>query len=152
VMDHSVGALAPSTVAFIPHSALHELTRRYPGIAAALWRETLIDAAIFREWVTNVGSRSAYRRTAHVLYEFFVKMRSVGLATGDHCSFPLTQQEIGDATGLSVVHVNRTLQQLRGDGLIELKGRKLTILDYDGIAEAGQFDPSYLHLGDRVDA
>ena len=152
VMDHSLGALAPSTVAFIPHAAIHELVERHTGIASALWRETLVDAAIFREWIANVGGRTAYERAAHLMCEFFLKMDAVGLADADGCHFPLTQRELGDALGLSVVHVNRVLQHLRADGLIVLKGKHLSIPDLEALKEAAGFNPTYLHVAGRAAA
>jgi CRP-like cAMP-binding protein len=149
VMDHSLGAISQSTVAFIPHAAVRDLAERHSGIASALWRETLVDAAIYREWITNVGARSAYQRTAHLLCEVFYKMKAVGLAAGGWCQFPLTQEEMGDAMGLSTVHVNRTLQQLRADGVIGLQHRRLTVPDWDVLKVAGGFDPTYLHVTRR---
>jgi CRP-like cAMP-binding protein len=152
VMDHSLGVLAPSTVAFIPHAAIHDLVERYTGIASALWRDTLVDAAIFREWIANVGGRSAHQRAAHLMCEFVSKMKAVGLGTDEACPFPLTQQEIGDALGLSVVHVNRTLQQLRAEGLIVLKGKHLSIPDWEALKQVAGFDPAYLHVNRRAAA
>jgi CRP-like cAMP-binding protein len=125
---------------------MRDLCKAQPRLAAAFWRETLIDASIFREWVTNVGRRNAYARLAHVLCELLVRLRAVGLAEDDACELPMTQGEIGDATGISTVHVNRTLQELRGDGLITLKGEKLTVLDWDRLKKAADFDPTYLHF------
>jgi CRP-like cAMP-binding protein len=149
VMDHNISTLVPSKLAFIPHAALHEATRRYPGLAAALWRDTLIDAAIFREWIVNVGRRPAYARTAHLLCELAVKLRAVGLMADWTFELPLTQAELGDAMGLSTVHVNRTFQELRANGLIRSEGRTLIIEDWGALKKAGEFDPTYLHLTNR---
>lgn len=149
VMDHNIATLVPSKLAFIPHAALHEATRRYPGLAAALWRDTLIDAAIFREWIINVGRRDAYARMAHLLCELAAKLKAVGLMADSSFELPLTQSELGDATGLSTVHVNRTLQELRSNGLIRSEGKTLFIDDWDGLKRAGEFDPTYLHLTKR---
>lgn len=149
VMDHSLGVLAPSTVAFIPHAAIRDLVERRAGVASALWRDTLVDAAVFREWIANVGARSAYQRAAHLLCEIFSKMKAVGLASDNGCAFPMTQQEIADAAGLSVVHVNRTLQQLRADGLIVLERKRLSIPDWESLKQAADFDPLYLHVTRR---
>jgi CRP-like cAMP-binding protein len=146
VMDHGLMTMTPCKLAFIQHQSLTQLMHKCPRVADVMWRDTLIDAAIFREWMMGIGRRSAYTRIAHVLCEVFVKMRSVGLANGNGCEWPVTQAEIGDALGLSTVHVNRTLQELRGDGLIELRAGSLTILDWDGLKKAGEFDPTYLHL------
>jgi CRP-like cAMP-binding protein len=151
VMDHSLMTLTPCKLAFVPHQSLTGLMRRCPRVADVMWRDTLIDAAIFREWMIGMGRRSAYTRIAHVLCEVLVKMRSVGLANGHGCELPLTQAELGDALGLSTVHVNRSLQELRGDGLIELRGGSLTVLNWDGLKKAGEFDPTYLHLDVEVE-
>jgi CRP-like cAMP-binding protein len=146
VMDHSLAAVAPSKVAYIPHDALRRLTDEKPRIAAVLWRDTLIDASVFREWIVNVGGRDAYSRIAHLICEVFLKLKVVGLVNGSTFDFPVTQTEIGDATGLSTVHVNRTVMELRGNGLIELERGRCTILNHQKLEEAGMFDPAYLHL------
>jgi CRP-like cAMP-binding protein len=150
VMDHSLGAIAASQVFLVPHEKMRATLAAEPSLRDLLWRDTLIDAAVFREWTVNVGRRSAYTRIAHLLCEVLLRMRAVGLASGDSCDLPLTQEELGDATGLSNVHVNRSLQELRGDGLIELRRGSLKVLDWERLTEAGEFDPTYLHL--RKDA
>lgn len=152
VLDVSIGTITPCRVGFVPHEAMRELCAQYPRIAGALWRETLIDAAIFREWITNVGQRPAPSRIAHLMCEFVTRFRVVGLADGDTIQFPITQSEIGDATGLSNVHVNRSIQALRKQGLISLKDGTLTVLDWDGLRHLGDFDPIYLHLRDEAPA
>jgi CRP-like cAMP-binding protein len=119
---------------------------RYPRITSAFWRECLIDAAIFREWVMNVGQREAYSRMAHVFCELMVRLRAVGLVEDDACDLPITQAEFADAIGTSTVHVNRVLQQMRADGLIELSGNRLYVPDWEALKKAGDFDPIYLHL------
>jgi CRP-like cAMP-binding protein len=146
VLDTSLGTLTPATVAFVRHEAINAVCERHFRIARALWRQTLIDAAIFREWVVNVGRREALNALAHVMCEFVLRMRSMGLAQGDECELPQTQAELGDALGISTVHVNRTLQELRAAGLIRLQGARLTVLDWEGLKEVGEFDPTYLHL------
>ena len=145
-MDHSLGTITRHKVGLIAHDVLRELIRSQPGIGERLWRETLIDAAVFREWITNVGSRDAYTRIGHLICEFYVRLRSVGLTDGTTFSFPITQTEIADATGLSTVHVNRNVQQLRADGLISLDRGVCTIPDFARLKEAGMFEPGYLHL------
>jgi CRP-like cAMP-binding protein len=152
VMDHSLGTITPNKVGFITHDVLRELIRAQPGIGERLWRETLIDAAIFREWITNVGSRDAYTRIGHLICEFFVRLRSVGLAKGTTFNFPITQTEIADATGLSTVHVNRSVQQLRADGLISIERGVCTIPDFERLKEAAMFEPGYLHLQEGATA
>src|SRR5215203_4712745 len=145
-LDTSIATISTCRVGFIPHEALRDICTRYPRLAAAFWRETLIDAAIFREWVMNVGRREAYQRMAHVLCELLVRLRAVGLAQDHACDLPITQSEFADALGVSNVHVNRVLQQLRADGLIETQGSRLRIPDWDRLKEVGEFDPTYLHL------
>ncbi|HLM20878.1 MAG TPA: Crp/Fnr family transcriptional regulator [Propionibacteriaceae bacterium] len=152
VLDTSLATLTRCKVGFIQHEALQDLCDRHPRIAKALWRETLIDAAIFREWTVNVGRREAYARIAHILCELVVRMKAVGLAEGHTVQIPITQNEFADATGLSNVHVNRVLQALRSDGLIILKGDTLQVLDWDQLKQAGDFDPTYLHLQRKQEA
>ena len=146
VLDTSLGTLTPVKVAFIRHEAINEVCERHYRIARAMWRQTLIDAAVFREWVVNVGRREALNALAHVMCEFVVRMRAMGLSDGQECELPMTQAELGDALGISTVHVNRTLQELRAAGLIRLQGARLTVLNWEGLREVGEFDPTYLHL------
>jgi CRP-like cAMP-binding protein len=146
VMDHSLAAVAPSKAALIPHDAIRDLTHAHPNIADKFWRDTLVDGAIFREWITNVGSREASSRIAHLLCEIFIKLQAVGLTKGNTFDFPITQSEIGDATGLSTVHVNRSIQKLRAERLIVLEKGRCTITDWKGLKEAAMFDPTYLSL------
>ena len=152
VLDNGVSTLTPCRVGFITHEALHDLCTRFPRITAALWRETLIDAAVFQEWVMNVGQRDAYTRMAHLLCELMVRMRAVGLADDHACDLPITQAEFADAIGVTTVHVNRVLQEMRADGLIELSGDGLTIPDWEKLKQAGDFTPTYLHLKQEKDA
>ena len=142
VLDNSIATISPCSVGFIQHEDLRDICDRYPRLTAAFWRETLIDAAIFLEWVLNVGRRDAYTRMAHVLCELLTRLRAVGLVEDHACDLPITQGEFG----VSTVHVNRVLQQLRADGRIELTGDGLKVPDWDRLKEAGEFDPTYLHL------
>jgi CRP-like cAMP-binding protein len=144
-MDHSIAAITPVRVAPIPHATILGWTQPYPNLVHLLWRDTLIDAASFREWVINVGRRTAYQRTAHLLCELATRLRAVGLTHGDACDLPISQVKLADALGLSPVHTNRMLQQLRGEGLIELGGGSLIVRDWKELERAGEFDPTYLH-------
>lgn len=146
ILDISISTISQCRVGFITHDDLRDICERYPRIAAAFWRETLVEAAIFREWVTNVGRRETYKRMAHVLCELLVRLRAVGLAEDHACDLPITQGEFADALGVTPVHVNRVLQQMRAEGLIELKGDRLNIPDWEKLKQAGDFDPTYLHL------
>ena len=146
VMDHNLCSVGPSTVAFIPHESLRDLIVRFPTLAAALWRDTLIDAAIFRAWMTGIGRRSAHERIAHLFCEMFAKLQSVGLTDGDRVAWPITQTDIADALGLTPVHVNRVLQDLRARELITLSKRILTIVNRQELSDLGEFTPAYLNL------
>ena len=145
-MDHGVCSVSPARVAFIPQPALLQLIETHPNVALALWRDTVTDGAIYRQWLTSVGRRTARQRLAHLVCEIYMRMAAVGLADGDHFSFPVTQTQLGYALGLSAVHVNRTLQELRHEGLLTWKGPVVMLLDHAALREVGDFDPGYLQL------
>jgi CRP-like cAMP-binding protein len=145
-MDHNLGTLVPSKVAFIPHESIRELANRHPNVSAALWRDTLIDAAIFREWLIGVGSRSPTTRIAHLLCELLLRFRAVGLTDDYAYDLPIEQSEVGDALGLTAADVNRILMELEQQGLVRAEGRTLIVDDWDGLKKIGEFDPRYLHL------
>jgi CRP-like cAMP-binding protein len=145
-MDHSIGAISRLKVAVISPEAMDALTAGRPGITRALWWHELVTAAIEREWTLNLGQRSAYQRLGHLLIELYVRLRIVGLGHGGRCDWPLTQNDLADATGLTAVHVNRTLQELRRDGLIELARKQLHILDLQRLMRVSMFNPYYLHF------
>jgi CRP-like cAMP-binding protein len=145
-MDHGVTALTRCELALIPQTRLRELMHSRPALSEALWRANLAEAAVFREWMVGMGRRSAYTRIAHFFCEIFLRLDAAGLVQHNRCRFPITQQHLSDSLGLSTVHTNRTLQALRGDGLITFQGGVLTVLDWEGLQQAGEFDPSYLHL------
>ena len=146
VMDHSLATITACQLAFIPHESLRDLNWRFPRLGEALWRDTLIDAAIFREWLIGIGRKSAFGRIAHLFCEMYLKLEVVGLAEQHRCELPITQTDIADALGLSNVHINRSLQEMRAQGLITLRGRTLVIEDWRALSAAGEFDPTYLHL------
>ena len=145
-LDSTLTTVSPTRVAFVQHEPLRDICARRPNVASAFWRMTLIDAAIFREWVANLGGRQAYGRVSHLLCEMIVRLDAVGLADDRSCDLPITQTELANATGLSTVHVNRTLQALRRKKLIRWKDSRLEVLDWPGLREAGDFDATYLHL------
>lgn len=146
VMDHGLTSVADCTAAFIPHEHLRNLIARLPGLGSLLWRDTLIDAAVFREWMVNMGRRTAMERASHLFCEMYVKMKAVALAGESKFPLPLTQMDLSDALGISAVHTNRTLQEIRAMGLISLRSRELRILDWEGLKALAGFDPTYLHL------
>src|SRR6201987_25067 len=128
VMDHDVCSVGPSTLAFMAHAYLREMLAASPGLTNAFWRETLIHAAIYREWVENLGARPALPRIAHLLCELAVRLEMVGLLDDESFQLPFTQQDFADACGLSPVHVNRTIQELRRQELIEWQGQIVRLL------------------------
>ena len=149
-MDHGIVALTPCRVARINEQQITALTQTNHKIIRAMWWSSLVDQAILREWVLNVGRRKAFERIAHLMCEMHFRMQRVGLVDDGQLSLPVTQQELADATGLTPVHVNRTLGRLRGESLIEFKGGMLTILDIKALQAAAGFDPSYLHVKRRI--
>jgi len=150
-LDHSVASITQVRYAELSQADFDAITAESPGVARALWAHELSTASIHREWVINIGQRNAYERIAHLICELFQKLDSVGLTDGRRCDWPLTQADIADATGLTPVHVNRTLQQLRRDGLLALAARKLTVLDLARLRSVGGFNPDYLHLAGKSD-
>lgn len=148
-MDHTLGMLSPGTVAVIPQETILDVMNRHPRIKRALWWATLVDEAVLREWLVNIGQRDAYKRVAHLFCELWMRMRTIGLADEGSFSLPLTQEELGDTMGLTAVHVNRTLQRMRAEGLISLEKKRLTIHDPRQLIDAAEFRPNYLHLDRR---
>lgn len=144
-LDYSIATLTPVRVALVPHATIFDWTRRLPGLSHLLWWAALVDTSVSREWIINVGRRTAIGRTAHLLCELVLRMRSAGLADEPTCRLPLTQVMLADAFGLTAVHANRTLQWLRSENLIEFSSGVLTVLDWSGLKRAGGFDPAYLH-------
>jgi CRP-like cAMP-binding protein len=147
--------LTPLRYAQIERDAIDDLMLKHPRVAQALWWATLVSAAVQREWTLNIGQRSALERISHLFCELFYRLRGVGL-TIDHCiEVPLTQTELADAVGLTPVHVNRTLQDMRAEGLIKLDRSELQILDLERLEAVAFFNPNYLHLhreGAHLDA
>lgn len=144
-MDHSLGTLTPVVLAEASETAIREISQQHPRLAEALWWEMLVSAAIQREWTVSLGQRLATERLGHLFCELFMRLRAVGMTSDTSCEFPITQADLGDAMGLSTVHINRTLKELRASGLIRLRGRQLTIPDLPALQAASLFDPSYLH-------
>lgn len=154
-MDHSISSITSLRLAEISRQAFDAILDGHPRITQALWWDALVSMAIQREWTVNLGQRDALERIAHLMCELYIRLRTAGLARGNACDFPITQAELADATGMSPVHVNRTLQELRNLKLINLSSRLLTIPDLDRLMHAGLFNANYLHLereGAHLDA
>jgi len=145
-LEHSVAALTGAKVALFPHAAIRALTEQSATLTELLWRSTLVDAAINREWIVSIGARSAAVRLAHLFCEMYVRLDRVGLTDGLRFAFPVTQIDLADATGLTPVHANRMLRQLRERGLIEFRSGVATILDWPGLTRFAEFDQGYLFL------
>lgn len=145
-MDHSIGTITKVRYAAIPASEFEALMDSSPRLTLALWWHELVNAAVSREWTTNIGQRTALERIGHLLCELFVRLRAVRMTDGDSCEFPLTQYDLADATGLTSVHVNRTLQEMRRLGLVELENKVLTVPSLNTLCDASMFNPNYLHL------
>jgi CRP-like cAMP-binding protein len=145
IMDHGLATLLPSKVALIRHERVRELIARFPRIGSTFWRDTLVDAAVFREWIVVVGSRPAVGRTAHLLCELYHRFRVAGLTVDNSFQLSLTQRELGDALGLSLVQVNRSIQKLKREGLIRIRDGLVTIVNWGGLQRRAEFDPTYLH-------
>ena len=150
VADHNVQALTACEIASIPREAVKRLAYERPGIGLAMWYDTLVDGSIFREWIANVGRRDSRTRLAHVLCEFALRLETAGLATHTKWELPMTQEQLADVTGLTSVHVNRTLKALALDGLISRNKRSVTVTDWKALARAGDFQSGYLHLSEQM--
>lgn len=146
VMDHSVAAVGRCVVAFFPHRGLDRITETLPHLTRVLWLLTLIDGSIHRQWLVAKGRLSADEQLAHFFCEQYVRARIAGIVEDSAFAFPLTQQQLGDALGISLVHANRTLQQLRKSGYLSWENGIVRIFDWDGLRDYGQFEPDYLHL------
>ncbi len=145
-MDHSVAAFGSVDTAVLPPDALQNLTGRFPRLTRALWWSTLVDEAVAREWIVNVGFRTAFERMAHLFCEMYARLEAVELTQADSFELPLTQTELADTLALSPVHVNRTLMEMRRARLLSFEGRLLTIHNLPELQSLAGFDTNYLHL------
>jgi CRP-like cAMP-binding protein len=151
VMEHDLSSIGTSTVASVSHSFLTDTLMKSPALMRAFWRETIIDAAIYRAWVGSLGSLRSLPRLAHLICELAARLEIVGLLKNDSFEFPFRQQNLADACGLSSVHVNRTVQELRQRGLIECEGRVIHLLKRRELEALAEFNPDYLHVGKYAD-
>ena len=151
-MDHGITMASDGMAAKIPKSVMMRILDDHPAIARALLWTTLVDEGVLREWLVNIGGRDAYARLAHLLCELYVRLENVGLVDGFSYAFPLTQEQLGDALGLTPVHVNRTMRLLREAALVSITDHVLTIHDFETLKRVGDFDHAYLHGKPRSDA
>ncbi len=145
-MDHDILAVSETTCVLLPSKVLEDLLSEHTTITKALWWSTMTDSAVLRQWIVGHGARDARERLAHLFCELLIRFRIVGETTDDTFPFPLTQDELADATGQTAVHVNRVLQQLRAEGLLDWRDKTITILDPAGLQMVAQFEANYLHL------
>jgi CRP-like cAMP-binding protein len=145
-MDHAVCAIGTARVAFIPHRELLAAFRRRPALGLAIWRETLLDAAIFREAITNNSARPMRTRMAHLFCELFYRARMAGLTRGNRWQFPISLVQLGETLGMSIATVNRTLQQLRASATMDFRDGELIVMQWRELSRFGDFNAGYLHL------
>jgi CRP-like cAMP-binding protein len=145
-MDHHVAALTPVVAGVVPTVTMQALMKAHPRVAQALWWSSFVEESIAREWIVNVGYRSALERLSHLFCELYLRLETIGLAGNLSCDLPIRQSEMADTLALSAVHVNRTLMELRRGGLLSFSTRRLVIHDMPGLQAAAGFDPAYLHL------
>jgi len=145
-LDHDLLSLSDCRVAVVPHERIRAILEQFPRLGRVYWFSTNIDAAIHREMVLSLGQRSAISRMAHLFCELYVRLSVVGRTKDDGYEFPLTQRELSECLGLTVVHANRTLQELRRRGLVDLENRHLRIRDRRGLEGLAEFDSGYLYL------
>jgi CRP-like cAMP-binding protein len=146
-MDHSVCAMGTGAViSLFPHREILRMFETRPPVGYAIWRETLIDAAIFREAITNNSSRPVRTRIAHFMCEQFYRARAAGLGTENSCKLPISQMQLGETLGISVVTTNRNVQRLRRSGVMEFRNGMLTVHNWEKLMALGEFDSRYLHL------
>jgi len=149
-LDHEIVSITACTVGIVPHDRLRAMTERFPHLTRLYWFMTNLDAAIQREWTLSLGRRNALARTAQLFCELLKRLEVTGLAPNNAYDFPLTQVELAECLGLTSVHVNRMLQELRRMNLIEVRDRRAEILDREGLARVAEFDPGYLYLDKRA--
>jgi CRP-like cAMP-binding protein len=145
-MDNNLATVVPTRIGLISHDQIYRIIDERPEARKLLWRQTLVQAAIFRQWLVRNSNLPAHMALAHLFCEMFVRADAAGLVWDGVCSLPLTQEYVADALGLTAVHTNRTLQSLRETGAVEWRGGQLTVHDWPKLRELARFDPNYLHL------
>jgi CRP-like cAMP-binding protein len=148
-LDHDVAALTDCTLAVVPHDRVKAITEEYPHLARVYWFSTNLDAAIHREWELSLGRRSALARMAHLFCELFVRLEIVELVEGLAYQLPLTQMQLAECLGITAVHANRTLQELRATETVDFASGRVTIQDFAALGRVAEFDPAYLYLDRR---
>lgn len=145
-MDHSVLALTDCTTLFAEHGELERLAETHPHLWRMLSLLLAIDSAIQRAWMVGLGRRNPLSHLAHLICEIYLRLKSVAIADNHEFDFRVGQAELADMLGLSVVHTNRTLQELRATNAISWRNGQIRILDWPALSKLGEFDPVYLNL------
>jgi len=146
VMDHNIATIAPSRIAFIPHEKMWEIIQNYPRIVRAIWKDTLIDGAVFAEWMTNARRKSPEAQIAHLLCEICARLDVVGLSKDGTFDWPITSGDLEEALGLPIEIVEKAFEDFRAKGWVEIGGGKLTLIDATSLSQLAGFDPAYLHF------
>ncbi len=144
-MDHSIATITPALVAPIPRAAFDRMLEDRPALLRAFWHMQLVDEGVLRAWIVSMGRRDSVQRVAHLMCELYVRANNIGLIADQHFELPLTQTVLGDALGLTPIHVNRVLRRLREDGVMRLQRGSLLIEDIARLAAVAGFDDNYLH-------
>ena len=145
-IEYSIGTVGPAVIAYIPHDRIEEISRQNPRLARTFNWLAFNEFSILQEWLFNVGSRPSPQRLAHLLCELLIRLRAAGLTDGHHFYLPLSQAQLGEAMGITIVHTNRSMGQLRKEGLINFEGRKVDVTNWPGLKKYADFDVRYLHL------
>lgn len=145
-LDHSIGALTYVRFYEVQPQKFHDVIDQRPHLVRALLWHELVSAGIQREWLLSIGQRSPVERLSHLFVELFYRLRAVGLTTELSFDLPVTQNHLAEANGLSVVHLNRTLREMRRAGLVELSDRNLRIMDLELLKKTALFNSNYLHF------
>jgi len=150
MLDHDIATLTAATIAIVPHEALAAIEREMPSMVRKLWFATLLDAAIHRAWLFRMGRLDAVGRVAHFLCETNARLVSAGLSDGRRFAFGITQNDLSEICGLTSIHVNRVMRALREEGLCVFRSSLVELLDPEGLAARGQFDPAYLYIDEQA--
>ena len=145
-LDHDIITYGPCTVALVPHERLKRVTQEYPHLTRMLWLSTMIDAALHREWELSLGRRDAVSRVAHIFCELEARLDIIGMVQGGSYALPLSQVDLAECLGITSVHVNRVLRQLRDRNILEFSRKRVTIRDRAHLREIAEFDIGYLYI------
>lgn len=148
-LDHSIATITPAQLIELNPQRVRQVIAKFPRLIEAFYWREMVNNAVLREWVLNVGQRRGLQRIAHLICELYWRLDKLGLANDNSIRFPITQGDLADATGLTPVHVNRMMKQLRDSGMIRLRSRKLALPNLFALQDEAAFNDNYLHLGHK---